>query len=124
MAETRILQENDHPFLASLQYSFQSGARLFLVMEFINGGELYQHLNSVSLFARALPDSALVAQIVVVHPEILTLGFSFSRGKHSTLRRRSSTARRFSSAWRTSIAGGSYSGTSSSRMSSLHPMVT
>ena len=34
--------EADHPFLCGMEYLFQSEARLYFVMPFINGGELYK----------------------------------------------------------------------------------
>ncbi|CAF0997425.1 unnamed protein product [Rotaria sordida] len=33
------------PFLVSLHYAFQSDAKLHLVMDYVNGGELFTHLN-------------------------------------------------------------------------------
>ena len=40
--EKDILFEADHPFLCGMEYLFQSEARLYFVMPFINGGELYK----------------------------------------------------------------------------------
>eukprot|EP01083_Nonionella_stella_P022815 63075_1 len=36
--ERRILANIDHPFLVSLRYAFQTKAKLFMVMDFFNGG--------------------------------------------------------------------------------------
>lgn len=41
MAERNVLVKNTrHPFLVSLQYSFQTPDKLYFVMEFVNGGEV------------------------------------------------------------------------------------
>lgn len=41
MAERDVLVKNTrHPFLVSLQYSFQTPDKLYFVMEFVNGGEV------------------------------------------------------------------------------------
>ena len=45
MAENRVLWHTEHPFFGSLGYAFQTTERLFLVMEFINGGELFFHVS-------------------------------------------------------------------------------
>lgn len=34
----------DCPFLATLYYAFQTTEKLYLVMEFVQGGELFSHL--------------------------------------------------------------------------------
>jgi serine/threonine protein kinase len=37
----------DHPFIMKLQFSFQDKEHLYLIMDFINGGELFYHLSQV-----------------------------------------------------------------------------
>lgn len=44
MCERSVLVKNHHPFLVSLQYSFQSRDKLYFVMDYVNGGELFFHL--------------------------------------------------------------------------------
>lgn len=41
---------SEHPFLVSLKYSFQTESKLYLVMDFINGGELFHHLRAEGRF--------------------------------------------------------------------------
>ena len=36
----------DHPFIMSLEFAFQDQHNLYMVMEFVNGGELFYHLHS------------------------------------------------------------------------------
>ncbi|XP_022102563.1 serine/threonine-protein kinase Sgk1-like [Acanthaster planci] len=45
MAERNVLLKNlKHPFLVSLHYSFQTPDKLYFVLDYINGGELFFHL--------------------------------------------------------------------------------
>lgn len=49
-AEKLILQHVNHPFLVSLEYCFQTPEKLYFVMEFMQGGELFQHLRNQKRF--------------------------------------------------------------------------
>jgi len=42
LLEKDIMFEADHPFLVSMDYLFQSESRLYFVMPFVRGGELYK----------------------------------------------------------------------------------
>jgi len=43
----------DCPFLATLFYAFQTPEKLYLVMEFVQGGELFSHLYKTENFAES-----------------------------------------------------------------------
>jgi len=43
-AEVAILSRIDHPFIVNLLAKFQDEKRLFLLLEFVNGGELFSYL--------------------------------------------------------------------------------
>ena len=43
--EREIITSLDHPFIVKLQYAFQDRINLYMVMEFVNGGELFYHLH-------------------------------------------------------------------------------
>lgn len=43
-SERDILTKVDHPFIVSLWFAFQSEKKIFLVMDFLAGGELFFHL--------------------------------------------------------------------------------
>ena len=45
--EREILEKFDHPFIMGLEFAFQDNQRLYLIMEFVNGGELFFHLKQV-----------------------------------------------------------------------------
>ncbi|KAJ3415790.1 RAC-gamma serine/threonine-protein kinase [Chytridiales sp. JEL 0842] len=49
--ETRILRTIRHPFIVSLHAAFQSPTRLYLVMDYVNGGELYFHVCQFGRFS-------------------------------------------------------------------------
>ena len=51
MDERNIMMELHHPFLINLRSSFQSSTHLFFCMDFINGGELYYHLQKERRFS-------------------------------------------------------------------------
>jgi serine/threonine protein kinase len=50
IAEREILRKIRHPFLISLHYAFQTEDKLYLVMDFANGGQLFDHLVSLVLY--------------------------------------------------------------------------
>lgn len=45
-----ILEYISHPFLVKLAYCFQTPEKLFFVMDFMKGGELFQHLRNSRKF--------------------------------------------------------------------------
>lgn len=48
--EKDILLQADHPFLVGMSYVFQSDSKIFFVMRFVRGGELFMHLRQVTRF--------------------------------------------------------------------------
>ncbi|KAL2085180.1 hypothetical protein ACEWY4_018500 [Coilia grayii] len=51
MAERNVLLKNvQHPFLVGLHYSFQTTDKLYFVLDFVNGGELFFHLQKERTF--------------------------------------------------------------------------
>eukprot|EP00161_Ancyromonas_sigmoides_P006998 TRINITY_DN181_c2_g3_i1.p1 TRINITY_DN181_c2_g3~~TRINITY_DN181_c2_g3_i1.p1 ORF type:complete len:448 (+),score=229.09 TRINITY_DN181_c2_g3_i1:248-1591(+) len=51
--ERTILQEVNHPFIVNLRYAFQTHGKLYLIMDFLNGGELFYHLRRSHMFSEA-----------------------------------------------------------------------
>ncbi|KAK0078736.1 hypothetical protein PV325_002138 [Microctonus aethiopoides] len=49
-AERNILEAVKHPFIVDLMYAFQTGGKLYLILEYMCGGELFRHLNDEGIF--------------------------------------------------------------------------
>jgi len=50
-AENTILQKLCHPFLVNLNYSFQTPDKLYFIMDYVNGGEMFFHLQKDKTFS-------------------------------------------------------------------------
>ena len=48
--EKDILRQIDHPFLVNMEYVFQNQYRIYFLMKFVKGGELFRHLVEVRMF--------------------------------------------------------------------------
>ena len=64
LLEKEILQTVVHPFLASLDFVFQTEVKLFFIMGFIRGGDFLSVLKKVKKFAEA-DAKFYVAQIAI-----------------------------------------------------------
>uniref|UniRef100_A0A8C1VVV6 Serum/glucocorticoid regulated kinase 2a n=1 Tax=Cyprinus carpio TaxID=7962 RepID=A0A8C1VVV6_CYPCA len=54
MAERNVLLKSlKHPFLVGLHYSFQTAEKLYFVLDYVNGGELFYHLQRERCFSEA-----------------------------------------------------------------------
>lgn len=49
--ERKILELVHHPFIVSLKFAFQTDPKLYLVMDYHNGGELFYHLRNKKRFS-------------------------------------------------------------------------
>lgn len=43
--EKLILLQVNHPFIIGMDYVFQKAFRIYFIMDFIQGGELFKHLS-------------------------------------------------------------------------------
>ncbi|EEQ29396.1 Serine/threonine-protein kinase [Microsporum canis] len=50
LAERSVLSQISNPFIVPLKFSFQSPEKLYLVLAFVNGGELFHHLQREQRF--------------------------------------------------------------------------
>lgn len=46
--EKMILQHVNHPFIVGLEFAFQTPAKLYFVLEFMKGGELFNHISKMN----------------------------------------------------------------------------
>lgn len=49
-AERNILEAVKHPFIVELVYAFQTDGKLYLILEYLSGGELFMHLEREGIF--------------------------------------------------------------------------
>ncbi|KAG9510063.1 Ribosomal protein S6 kinase beta-1, partial [Fragariocoptes setiger] len=50
-AERNILESIKHPFIVDLIYAFQTCGKLYLILEYLPGGELFMHLEREGVFS-------------------------------------------------------------------------
>jgi serine/threonine protein kinase len=48
--ERKVLEEIDNPFIVSLRFAFQTGDKLYMILDFFTGGELFFHLKQNGRF--------------------------------------------------------------------------
>lgn len=53
LAERAILEKIRHPFIVHLHYAFQTDEKLYFVIDFLNGGELFFHLRREMKFSQS-----------------------------------------------------------------------
>ncbi|KAE9554313.1 hypothetical protein FO519_002484 [Halicephalobus sp. NKZ332] len=63
-AERNILEAVKNPFICDLLYAFQTGGKLYLILEYLSGGELFMHLEREGIFMEEAA-SFYLAEIVV-----------------------------------------------------------
>lgn len=80
--ERNILAFTDNPFVVKLYYSFQSANNLYMVMEFLPGGDCFSLLRNLTVFPEVSPEvsSASLRSLMMTD--------SFSAGHGSILRGR------------------------------------
>ncbi|XP_062965134.1 ribosomal protein S6 kinase beta-1 isoform X3 [Cynocephalus volans] len=61
-AERNILEEVKHPFIVDLIYAFQTGGKLYLILEYLSGGELFMQLEREGIF---MEDTAWAPEILM-----------------------------------------------------------
>jgi len=48
--ERKVLEDIDHPFIVSLRFAFQTSSKLYMILDYFTGGELFYHLKNTGRF--------------------------------------------------------------------------
>lgn len=75
-AERRILGKINHPFIVDLNFAFQTKTRLFLVLEFVPGGEIFYHQGKMKKFPESIV-KLWSAEIILALDYLHNLGIVF-----------------------------------------------
>mmetsp|Transcript_10015 Transcript_10015/g.16114 ORF Transcript_10015/g.16114 Transcript_10015/m.16114 type:complete len:453 (-) Transcript_10015:131-1489(-) len=75
-SERKILQSLQHPFLMKLRFAFQTSEKLYFVLDFYRGGELFFHLKNQRKFEVPLA-KLYVAEIALALGHLHELGFIY-----------------------------------------------
>ncbi|KAI6176469.1 Ribosomal protein S6 kinase [Aphelenchoides bicaudatus] len=75
-AERNILEAVKNPFICDLRYAFQTGGKLYLILEFLSGGELFMRLEKEGIF---MEDTAsfYLAEIIVALEHLHSQGIIY-----------------------------------------------
>eukprot|EP00656_Telonema_subtile_P000409 TRINITY_DN1018_c0_g1_i4.p1 TRINITY_DN1018_c0_g1~~TRINITY_DN1018_c0_g1_i4.p1 ORF type:complete len:298 (-),score=66.46 TRINITY_DN1018_c0_g1_i4:279-1172(-) len=65
MSERKILEQVHHPFIVNMHRTFQDESFLYMLMEFVPGGEVFSHLRQAGRFRKSMTQF-YAAQIVLV----------------------------------------------------------
>ena len=72
-AERKILESLQHPFLMTLRFAFQSAEKLYFVLDYYQGGELFFHLKNQRRFPETIA-RLFVAEIALALGHLHSLG--------------------------------------------------
>ncbi|KAF9936166.1 serine/threonine protein kinase psk1 [Modicella reniformis] len=76
MSERKILEAIRHPFIVKLHYAFQTDHRLYLILEYASGGELFTHLATERMFSEEVA-AFYAAQLVLALEHLHSLGIIY-----------------------------------------------
>lgn len=71
--ERRVLGVASHPFIVSLHYAFQTNEKLYFVLDYCPGGELFFHLSRMGRFSQSFAQF-YAAELVVALEHLHSLG--------------------------------------------------
>ena len=65
--ERKILETVQHPFIVNLYYAFQNTTDLFLITQFVEGGELFHYLHKEGVFSEEQAKFYIIEIIIALH---------------------------------------------------------
>lgn len=66
-AERNVLEAVSHPFIVTLHYAFQTPKKLYFVLEYCSGGELFYHLSRAGRFPEARATFYICEILLALH---------------------------------------------------------
>merc|ERR1719282_350373 len=66
-AERNVLEAVSHPFIVTLHYAFQTPKKLYFVLEYCSGGELFFHLSRAGRFPEARAKFYICELLLAIH---------------------------------------------------------
>ena len=76
LCERQVLLGSKHPFVVSLHYAFQSPERIYFVLDYVNGGELFYHLRKKVRFSEK-ETRFYAAELILALDHLHELGFIY-----------------------------------------------
>ncbi|ORX81912.1 Pkinase-domain-containing protein [Basidiobolus meristosporus CBS 931.73] len=74
--ERAILEEVSHPFIVKLFYAFQTNAKLYLILDYVAGGELFTHMAKERMFEEDVA-RFFTAELVLALEHLHSLGIIY-----------------------------------------------
>jgi len=74
-SERDVLTRVEHPYIVLLHYSFQTGTKLYLILDFVNGGHLFFQLYRAGIFDEPLARH-YTAELVLALAHLHSLGIA------------------------------------------------
>ena len=65
--EKNILLQLQHPFIVRLYYSFQTDSRVYLILDYVAGGELFTFLDQEKMMSEDAATFYLAELVVALH---------------------------------------------------------
>lgn len=62
--EKSILLRSSHPFVVSLKYCIQTEKKIYMIMEYVSGGDLYSLLNYLGVFSEKVA-RFIIAEVIL-----------------------------------------------------------
>ncbi|OZJ03248.1 hypothetical protein BZG36_03521 [Bifiguratus adelaidae] len=75
-AERQILEDVQHPFIVKLYYAFQTSTRLYLILQYVQGGELFTHMAVERMFSEEVA-AFYAAQLILALEHLHSLGIVY-----------------------------------------------